>query len=259
MIQENLDILEKLYFLYDFPELIKYNIRSSLIKKLLKDKIKFNTIKIIVDFDNILSSSYTQLHNKSPNQLLNDIEISIPNSIVHDTGGVKREWFTKLAKEIFNQNYGLFDCSEKTMSYKPSPNSYVHPNHLEYFRFIGQFVARSLIEGICIDAHFTSSFCKQILHYKLDINDLKDVDEELYRSSEWILQNDVDPLDLYFEIDTNELGENKTIPLKENGSEIKVTNENKKEFIQLRTDYVLFHEIEKQVNAFCEGFESLID
>ena len=74
-----------------------------------------------------------------------------------------------------------------------------------------------------------------------------------------MLNNDVDSLYMFFEIDTKELGEEKSIDLKENGSEIKVTNENKAEYVYLRTNYALKGPIEQQVNAFCDGFYSLID
>ena len=87
---------------------------------------------------------------------------------------------------------------------------------------------------------------------------MEDVDEDLYRSNTWILENDVEPLELMFEIDTNEFGECKTIELKENGSQIKVTNENKKEFVALHTNYILEKKIKQQIQAFCNGFDSLI-
>ena len=45
---------------------------------------------------------------------------------------------------------------------------------------------------------------------------------------------------------------------KENGSEIKVTNENKNEYVELYSIFALKSKIEKQVNSFCEGFNMLI-
>lgn len=104
----------------------------------------------------------------------------------------------------------------------------------------------------------TTAFCKQILQRNTDLKDLQDIDEELFNSLNWILDNEVDSLDLYFEAEYEEFGVHKTIPLKENGSEIKVTNDNKREFVHLKSQFTLSKKIEKQLNAFCDGFYSLI-
>ena len=42
-------------------------------------------------------------------------------------------------------------------------------------------------------------------------------DENLYNSLQWILGNDVDLLEMTFAIDVEELGEHKTIEMKEKG------------------------------------------
>ena len=44
---------------------------------------------------------------------------------------------------------------------------------------------------------------------------------------------------MYFEAEYEEFGVHKTIPLKENGSEIKVTNDNKREFVHLKSQFTL--------------------
>lgn len=87
------------------------------------------------------------------------------------------------------------------------------------------------------------------------MKDLEDVDEQLFNSLNWLLENDVNDLDLFFEIDVEEFGVHKTIPLKENGSKIKVTNENKNEYVELNSIFSLRNKIEEQVNSFCEGFQ----
>ena len=90
------------------------------------------------------------------------------------------------------------------------------------------------------------------------MKDIEDVDVELYRSFVWMLENDVDSLEMDFTVTADELGEVKVIPLKKNGQNILLTNENKKEFIQLKTNYILKKRIKAQIKAFREGFFSLI-
>lgn len=102
------------------------------------------------------------------------------------------------------------------------------------------------------------SFYRQILKCQVKLKDLEEFDEEIYNSLDMILKIDIEPLDLYFAIDVNEYGENKTICLKENGDNVSVTNENKMDYVSLYTNNHLRKSIIKQVNAFCEGFNSLI-
>ena len=91
-----------------------------------------------------------------------------------DAGGVTREWYGVLAREIFNENYALFrsthdgtcmltafvalissplECAGVT--FQPNPFSAVHKDHLEFFRFVGRFIGKAVCDGHLLDAHFT--------------------------------------------------------------------------------------------------------
>jgi E3 ubiquitin-protein ligase HUWE1 len=48
------------------------------------------------------------------------------------------------------------------------------------------------------------------------------------------------------------------IPLKEGGATTPVTNENKKEFVQLSAQYRLYESIKDQIGALLEGFYDII-
>jgi E3 ubiquitin-protein ligase HUWE1 len=48
------------------------------------------------------------------------------------------------------------------------------------------------------------------------------------------------------------------VPLKENGDKIPVTNENKKEFVQLSAQYRLYTSIKEQIDALLAGFYDII-
>ena len=53
-----------------------------------------------------------------------------------DYGGLAREWFCLLSKEIFNPYYGLFECSAiDNYTLQINPNSGIcNEQHLELFR-----------------------------------------------------------------------------------------------------------------------------
>eukprot|EP00118_Oscarella_pearsei_P018738 m.193906 g.193906 ORF g.193906 m.193906 type:complete len:98 (+) comp39482_c1_seq82:2255-2548(+) len=89
----------------------------------------------------------------------------------------------------------------------------------------------------------------------LTMKDLESIDPQLYNSLVWIAENPIDECDLeiYFEVDFDLLGEIKTHSLKENGTNIKVTEENKAEYIKLMTDFRFKRGVEQQTEAFLTG------
>jgi len=59
------------------------------------------------------------------------------------------------------------------------------------------------------------------------------IDADFHRSLVWMLENDIeDALDLTFSTEDDRFGEVVTVDLKENGSDLPVTNENKKEYVE---------------------------
>ena len=258
-IKANPSNLEKFKFLLSFPELVSFEIRSSYFRNKMISRIdNDSTLHLDINRDRILSSSFYQLNKKTKDELLQKIRVSFDNEEGIDAGGLKRQWFVDLSKELFNPNYGLFSCSGRNTSYRPNSLSYINSNHLDYFKFAGKFIARSLIESQCIEAHFATSFIKQILHRVPELDDLEEIEEDIYSSLKYMLNNDVDDLEMFFAIDKNELCFVKTIPLIENGENIPVTNENKNEYIELRANYSFQGIIEEHIKAFSEGFDSLI-
>lgn len=57
-----------------------------------------------------------------------------------------------------------------------------------------------------------------------------------------------------FEVEYDYYGELRRIPLKEGGSAIPITEENRQEYVQLYTKWKLHDSIESQFRAFAEGF-----
>ncbi|CAB4044032.1 E3 ubiquitin- ligase NEDD4-like, partial [Paramuricea clavata] len=70
-----------------------------------------------------------------------------------DYGGVQREWFYLLSKEVFNPYYGLFEYSANdTYTLQINPNSGLcNEEHLKYFKFIGRIAGMAVYHGKLLD------------------------------------------------------------------------------------------------------------
>ncbi|XP_051836662.1 E3 ubiquitin-protein ligase NEDD4 isoform X2 [Antechinus flavipes] len=177
-----------------------------------------------------------------------------------DYGGVAREWFFLLSKEMFNPYYGLFEYSATdNYTLQINPNSGLcNEDHLSYFKFIGRVAGMAVYHGKLLDGFFIRPFYKMMLHKPITLHDMESVDSEYYNSLRWILENDPAELDLRFTVDEELFGQTHQHELKNGGSEIVVTNKNKKEYIHLVIQWRFVNRIQKQMSAFKEGFFELI-
>ncbi|NXO02497.1 NEDD4 ligase, partial [Rhinopomastus cyanomelas] len=177
-----------------------------------------------------------------------------------DYGGVAREWFFLLSKEMFNPYYGLFEYSATdNYTLQINPNSGLcNEDHLSYFKFIGRVAGMAVYHGKLLDAFFIRPFYKMMLQKPITLHDMESVDSEYYNSLRWILENDPTELDLRFIVDEELFGQTHQHELKGGGSEIIVTNKNKRDYIHLVIQWRFVSRVQKQMAAFKEGFFELI-
>ncbi|XP_067104674.1 E3 ubiquitin-protein ligase NEDD4 isoform X2 [Osmerus mordax] len=177
-----------------------------------------------------------------------------------DYGGVAREWFFLISKEMFNPYYGLFEYSATdNYTLQINPNSGLcNEDHLSYFKFIGRVAGMAVYHGKLLDAFFIRPFYKMTLQKPITLHDMESVDSEYFNSLKWILENDPSDLDLRFAIDEELFGQTHQHELKPGGAEIIVTDDNKKEYIHLVMQWRFVNRILRQMTAFKEGFYELI-
>lgn len=81
-----------------------------------------------------------------------------------DAGGLLREWYMIISREMFNPMYALFRTSPgDRVTYTINPSSHCNPNHLSYFKFVGRVVAKAVYDNRLLECYFTRSFYKHIL------------------------------------------------------------------------------------------------
>lgn len=210
---------------------------------------------------NILEDSYRRIMGvKKADFLKARLWIEFDGEKGLDYGGVAREWFFLISKEMFNPYYGLFEYSATdNYTLQINPNSGLcNEDHLSYFKFIGRVAGMAVYHGKLLDGFFIRPFYKMMLQKLITLHDMESVDSEYYSSLRWILENDPTELDLRFIIDEELFGQTHQHELKTGGSEIVVTNKNKKEYIYLVIQWRFVNRIQKQMAAFKEGFFELI-
>ncbi|OAV94799.1 hypothetical protein PTTG_01048 [Puccinia triticina 1-1 BBBD Race 1] len=208
----------------------------------------------------IFEDSYAEIMRQQPNDLKKRLMIKFDGEDGLDYGGVSREFFFLLSHEMFNPFYCLFEYSAvDNYTLQINPHSGVNPEHLNYFKFIGRVLALAIFHRRFLDAYFITSFYKMILKKKIALADMESVDAEIFRSLTWMLENDItDVIENSFSVEDEKFGEVVTIDLKENGRNMPVTEENKKEYIELITQWRIEKRVVEQFRAFLSGFHELI-
>ncbi|XP_066022112.1 E3 ubiquitin-protein ligase NEDD4-like isoform X2 [Pocillopora verrucosa] len=218
--------------------------------------------EIYVRRNNLLLDSYRGVFGTVTNTelLKTRLRIVFDSETGIDYGGLQRDWFYYLSKEVFNPSYGLFQFSASdnyTLQINPD-SGLCNEEHLSYFQFIGRVAGMAVYHGNLLDAFFIRPFYKMMLGKPITLVDMESVDSEYYNSLNWILEKDPEDLDLTFSVDEESFGQVTVKDLKPGGSDIKVTNANKREYINLLIKRIFVSRVEDQMRKFMEGFEELI-
>ncbi|KAL0934308.1 iq and hect domain protein [Colletotrichum truncatum] len=211
-----------------------------------------------------------------------------------DGGGVTKEFLTSVTTEAFGQMDGisLFTANNQGLLY-PNPTAMDElkealrragvPEYtaewqdqvqdlLRQFEFLGRIVGKCMYEGILIDIAFAGFFLLKWISgqtgensYRGNVNDLRDLDEELYQGMLRLknFTGDVADLSLDFTI-TDQIslpGEpvrTVTRNLIPNGENVTVTNDNRLLYISYVARHRLVAQPAQQTAAFLRGLRSII-
>ncbi|XP_077479850.1 E3 ubiquitin-protein ligase HECW1-like isoform X1 [Stigmatopora argus] len=219
-------------------------------------------IKLLIRREHLLEGTFNQVMAYSRKELQrNKLYVTFLGEEGLDYSGPSREFFFLLSQELFNPYYGLFEYSANdTYTVQISPMSAFVENHLEWFRFSGRILGLALIHQYLLDAFFTRPFYKALLRLPTDLSDLEYLDEEFHQSLQWMKDNDItDILDLTFTVNEEVFGQVTERELKSGGSNLQVTEKNKKDYIERMTKWRVERGVVQQTEALVRGFYEVVD
>uniref|UniRef100_A0A8C5T004 HECT-type E3 ubiquitin transferase n=1 Tax=Laticauda laticaudata TaxID=8630 RepID=A0A8C5T004_LATLA len=250
--------------LVDYIRVLDFDVKRKYFRQELErldEGLRKEDMAVHVRRDHVFEDSYRELHRKSPEEMKNRLYIVFEGEEGQDAGGLLREWYMIISREMFNPMYALFRTSPgDRVTYTINPSSHCNPNHLSYFKFVGRIVAKAVYDNRLLECYFTRSFYKHILGKSVRYTDMESEDYHFYQGLVYLLENDVSTLgyDLTFSTEVQEFGVCEVRDLKPNGANILVTEENKKEYVHLVCQMRMTGAIRKQLAAFLEGFYEII-
>lgn len=107
----------------------------------LDDGIRREELAVHVHRVNVFEDSFRELYRRNPEEWKNRFYIVFEDEEGQDAGGLLREWYMIISREIFNPMYALFCVSPgDRVTYMINTSSHCNPNHLCYFKFVGRVI-----------------------------------------------------------------------------------------------------------------------
>lgn len=161
----------------------------------LEEGSRRNDLVVHVRRDHVFEDSFRELHRRSPEEMKSNLYISFEGEEGQDAGGLLREWYLIISREIFNPNYALFTTTpgDKT-TYMPNSSSHVNPDHLNYFKFVGRIIAKAIYDNKLLECYFTRSFYKHILGKHVHYADMQAEDYSFYQGMVFLLEHDLNEI-----------------------------------------------------------------
>lgn len=251
-----------------------YKKRIWLRKKLISfiiDNTKNNS-PLVISRKNIFDESYNQFMTSTELNLHRNIQIYFIEEVAHDAGGVEREWYSTIFKEIFSEKYKFFYEIKAKGQGKGTffISNEINEKYLDkkdmYFSFIGVLFAKALLDKILIPYKLNPIILKYFIFSNdnnkinnvnniFNLDDIKYYDIEIYNSLNNILTTNLDNNeDIFFIWNIN----GKEIELIDNGKNILIKNNNKQLFINKVIELICYKSIEIELNSLRKGFVNLI-
>ncbi|CAL1527790.1 unnamed protein product, partial [Lymnaea stagnalis] len=230
------------------------------------DRRSHSTLLLKVERSNLLRSSYKVTKPLNVCDWCRRFEITFVGEQGLDWGGVSREWFELLCKELFDPS-----CSQLFTRFTDNPQGLVHPNpkhppdkKVKLYEFAGKIVGKCLIESSAkrtqlVKAKFTRSFLAQLIGLRVTYKHFETDDPEFFTTKiSYIENNDVDDMELSFseEIYDSQGQLVKVVDLIPNGSKIPVTNGNKMRYLDALAQHRLVTPVKDEVESFMRGLSS---
>lgn len=207
-----------------------------------------------------------------------------------DAGGLRKEWFLLLIREVFNPDHGMMMATKKGFSGRlltidigmfaydeDSQFCYFNPNSLEpsdQFFLVGVVMGLAIYNSTILDVAlppFTfrkllasapspgagGASTRQRLVMKHTLEDLAEYRPRLAHGLRQLLTYDGDveaTFCLDFVIETERYGTLAPVPLCPGGENKPVTNSNRREYVDLYVRYILDTAVKRQFEPFKRGF-----
>lgn len=205
----------------------------------------------------LLEDALDEVARQRPRDLFKPLRVHFIGEDGVDAGGVKKEFFQLLMAELLCADYGMLRHQPETNTYWFDPATMETDDE---FLLLGLVVGLAVYNGVLLDFPLPLVLYRKILGQEVGLRDLEEMQPTLGRSLRQLLQyddNSVSVADVFcqtFSLEIKMHGDVKIVDLCPGGSDIVVTEDNRREFVDHYVDWWLNVSVFRQFEAFAKGF-----
>ncbi|AET37605.1 putative E3 ubiquitin-protein ligase HUL4 Ecym_1372 [Eremothecium cymbalariae DBVPG len=257
---------------YETRRIMEYNAEQAFLKALDRRQVVDVYLKVRVRRNFVTQDSLRSIQSQQKD-LKKSLRIEFVNEPGIDAGGLRKEWFLLLTRDLFNPNNGLFvyipESRLSWFSISSSLDSELlqgQNNSSELYYLFGVVLGLAIYNSTILDLKFPRALYKKLCSEKLSLDDFMELypetGENLLKMLEYNESDFEETFGLNFETSFPDcLDETKVYyhELCPDGGNRAVTQENKDEYFKLWMDFYLNRSIEKSFESFRSGFFHVIE
>lgn len=228
----------------------------------------FRIVHFRVDRESIFDDSIALLRDLDPNHLREGFAVHFRTEDGLDSGGLTREWFAELSKEIFtNPDRRLFldDIDHTRNLFRINPAIERTGEVWQMYSGVGCLIALALVAGVPLGVKLPYSFWVSLLRRVPSMNELRFDDPAVFEGLEKLLSTNLDfppgkglADDLTMVAPALVGGKVVAVQLVENGDDIPVNQRHKRFYAQKLIQFKLVDSVAFQTNALIDGFSKIL-
>ncbi|XP_044155075.1 probable E3 ubiquitin-protein ligase HERC4 isoform X2 [Bufo gargarizans] len=215
-------------------------------------------LMLIVRRENIVGDAMEVLRKTKNIDYKKPLRVIFVGEEAVDAGGVRKEFFLLIMRELLDPKYGMFRFYEDSRLIWFSDQTF---EDSDLFHLIGVVCGLAIYNFTIVDLHFPLALYKKLLKRKPTLDDLKELMPEVGRGMQQLLDYMEDDIEetfyLNFTVTVDKYGTTEIRELIPNGAETPVNQKNKQEFVDCYVDYIFSHSVASLFSAFFAGFHKV--
>ncbi|XP_067408714.1 probable E3 ubiquitin-protein ligase HERC4 isoform X3 [Emydura macquarii macquarii] len=213
---------------------------------------------LVVRRDNIVGDAMEVLRKTKNVDYKKPLKVIFVGEEAVDAGGVRKEFFLLIMRELLDPKYGMFRYYEESRLIWFSDKTF---EDSDLFHLIGVVCGLAIYNFTIVDLHFPLALYKKLLNKKPSLDDLKELMPDVGRSMQQLLDYPEDDIEetfcLNFTITVENFGTTEVKELVPKGADIPVVKQNRQEFVDAYVDYIFSKSVASLFDAFHAGFHKV--
>lgn len=213
---------------------------------------------LIVRRENIVGDTMEVLRKSKNVDYKKPLKVIFVGEEAVDAGGVRKEFFLLIMKELLDPKYGMFRYHEESRLIWFSSKTF---EDIDLFNLIGVICGLAIYNITIVELNFPLALYKKLLKKKPTLDDLKELMPDVGRSLQHLLDYNEGDIEetfcLNFTVTEENYGATEVLELVPNGENITVNESNRQDFVNAYVDYIFNSSVAPLFECFYAGFHKV--